>query len=171
VVPVDLDVYAADEQTDHPMAVERWSALARSVLEAEGIRGDTEVSLLFVDEPSIAALNERFLEREGPTDVLAFPIQEEPGRGGRSPDEGGTGPGPEEPETDPLLMLGDVVICPAVADRNASEHGVPFEDEIALLVVHGILHLLGMDHEADDEAERMERREQQLLARYHRPVP
>jgi probable rRNA maturation factor len=170
VVPVNLDVYAADEQADPPVAVERWSALARSVLDAEGIRNDTEVSLLFVDEVSIAALNERFLERDGPTDVLAFPIEEVPGRGGRSPDEGGTGPGPEEPEADPLLMLGDVVICPAVADRNAAEHGVPFEDEIALLVVHGILHLLGMDHEADDEAEQMERREQQLLARYHRPV-
>lgn len=171
MVPVSVDVYVADEQTDHPVAVDRWSALARSVLEAEGIRSDTEVSLLFVDEAAIAALNERFLERDGPTDVLAFPIEEEPGRGGRSPDEGGRGPGPEEPEADPLLMLGDVVICPAVADRNAAEHGVPFDDEIALLVVHGMLHLLGMDHEVDDDAERMEHREQQLLSRYHRPVP
>ena len=56
-----------------------------------------------------------------------------------------------------------MVICPAVAARNAVEHGVTFDDEIALLVVHGILHLLGMDHEVDAEAERMERREQQLL--------
>ena len=169
---MSLDVYAADEQTDHPVAVERWSALARSALEAEGVTGDTEVSLLFVDEPAIAALNTRFLEKEGPTDVLAFPIEEEAGRGGRSPDEGGTGPGPgpDEPDTDRLLMLGDVVICPAVAARNAVEHGLTFDDEIALLVVHGILHLMGMDHEVDEEAERMERREQQLLARYYHPV-
>ena len=61
-----------------------------------------------------------------------------------------------------------MVICPAVAARNAVDHGVTFDDEIALLVVHGILHLLGMDHEVDAEAERMERREQQLLARYYR---
>jgi probable rRNA maturation factor len=54
-----------------------------------------------------------------------------------------------------------------VAARNAVEHEVSFDDEIALLVVHGILHLLGMDHEADDEAGRMERREQQLLSRFY----
>ena len=160
---VTLDIYAADEQADHPVDVERWSPLARSVLEAEGIVSDTEVSLLFVDEATIASLNERFLEKEGPTDVLSFPIEDEADRSGRSPDEGGTGPGSIEADTGRLVLLGDVVICPAVAARNAVEHGVTFDDEIALLVVHGILHLLGMDHEVDAEAERMERREQQLL--------
>jgi len=59
-------------------------------------------------------------------------------------------------------------LVPGVAAVNAVEHGVTFDDEIALLVVHGILHLLGMDHEVDEEAERMERREQQLLDRYYR---
>jgi probable rRNA maturation factor len=165
---MSLDIYAADEQADHPVAVERWSSLARSVLEAEGVVGDTEVSLLFVDEATIASLNERFLETQGPTDVLAFPIEDEADRSGRSPDEGGTGPGSIEADTGRLLLLGDVVICPAVAAHNAVEHGVTFDDEIALLVVHGILHLLGMDHEVDAEAERMELREQQLLARYYR---
>jgi probable rRNA maturation factor len=165
---VSLDVFAADEQSDHPVAVERWSSLARSVLEAEGIVSDTEVSLLFVDEVTIASLNERFLDKQGPTDVLAFPIEDEADRSGRSPDEGGTGPGSIEADSGRLLLLGDVVICPAVAAHNAVEHGVTFDDEIALLVVHGILHLLGMDHEVDEEAERMEQREQQLLARYYR---
>jgi probable rRNA maturation factor len=165
---VTLDVYAADEQADHPVAVERWSQLARSVLTAEGVVSDTEVSLLFVDEATIASLNERFLEGEGPTDVLAFPIEDEADRGGRSPDEGGTGPGSMEADTGRLFLLGDVVICPSVAARNAVEHGATFDDEIALLVVHGILHLLGMDHQVDEEAERMEQREQQLLARYYR---
>jgi probable rRNA maturation factor len=168
---VSLDVYAADEQSDHPVAVDRWSELARGVLEAEGIRSDTEVALLFVDEATIASLNERFLEKEGPTDVLSFPIEDEAARSGRTPDEGGTGPGSMEPAADRLLLLGDVVICPAVAARNAVDHGVTFDDEIALLVVHGILHLLGMDHEVDDEAERMEQREQQLLARFYRGQP
>ena len=166
-----LDIYAADEQSDHPVAVDRWATLARSVLEAEGVVSDTEVSLLFVDEAAIAALNERFLDKAGPTDVLSFPIEDEVDRGGRSPDEGGTGPASIEADTDRHLLLGDVVICPAVAARNAVDHGVIFDDEIALLVVHGILHLLGMDHVADEEAERMERREQQLLARYHRVDP
>ena len=163
-----VDVYAADEQSDHPVAVERWAGLARSVLAAEGIVNDTEVSLLFVDEPTIASLNERFLDKEGPTDVLSFPIEDEADRGGRSPDEGGTGPGSIEADTGRLLLLGDVVICPSVAAVNAVDHQVTFDDEIALLVVHGILHLLGMDHEVDEEAERMEQREQQLLARFYR---
>ena len=61
-----------------------------------------------------------------------------------------------------------MVVCPAVAARNAVEHAVTYEDEIALLVVHGLLHLLGMDHEDEAEAERMEALERQLLARYHR---
>jgi probable rRNA maturation factor len=163
-----LDIYAADEQADHPVAVDRWSTLARSVLEAEGIVRDTEVSLLFVDEATISSLNQRFLDKEGPTDVLSFPIEDEAARSGRSPDEGGTGPGSIEADTGRLLLLGDVVICPAVAAGNAVDHGVTFDDEIALLVVHGILHLLGMDHLVDEEAERMELREQQLLARFYR---
>jgi probable rRNA maturation factor len=165
---VSLDIYAADEQADLPVAVERWSGLARSVLEAEGIVSETEVSLLFVDEATIASLNERFLDKTGPTDVLSFPIEAVADRSGRSPDEGGTGPGSIEADTGRLLLLGDVVICPAVAARNAVEHGVTVDDELALLVVHGILHLLGMDHEVDDEAERMEQRERHLLARFYR---
>lgn len=162
------EVFAADEQTDRPLDIERWATLARAVLEAEGVRLDTEVSLLFVDEPTIAELHERFLGRPGPTDVLAFPIDEEPGPGGRSPDQGGTGPGDGAGEDDVPSLLGDVVVCPAVAARNAEDHGVSFEDEVALLVVHGVLHLLGMDHEVEAEAEAMERRERELLQRFHR---
>lgn len=162
-----VDVYAADEQADRAVDLGRWAALARAVLEDRRVRGEVEVSLLFVDEPSIAALNQQFLGREGPTDVLAFPIEDEPVTGGRSPDTGGSGPGADAWE-DPLVLLGDVVICPKVAGRNAVEHGVAFEDEIALLVVHGLLHLLGMDHETGREAEEMEHLERQLLTRHHR---
>jgi probable rRNA maturation factor len=67
-----------------------------------------------------------------------------------------------------LTLLGDVVICPSVAAVNATEHEVSLDDEVALLVVHGLLHLLGMDHEKDAEAERMEALEQQLLDRFYR---
>jgi probable rRNA maturation factor len=169
-----VDVFASDEQRDQPVDLGRWVTLARRVLADRRVKGDAEVSLLFVDEAAIASLNERFLGREGPTDVLAFPIEDEPAPGGRSPDLGGTGPG-SEPVDEPLVLLGDVVVCPAVAAHQAGEHDNTYEDEIALLVVHGLLHLLGLDHQADAEAERMEALERRLLARYHReesaPVP
>jgi probable rRNA maturation factor len=164
---VSIDVFAADEQEDIPITVARWADLAKQVLIARGVKGETEVSLLFLDEDAIAALNEQFLGKSGPTDVLSFPIEDEPGPTGRSPDFGGSGPG-ASPEEGALTLLGDVVICPAVAARNAVEHEVSLDDEIALLVVHGLLHLLGMDHEDDAEAERMEALEQQLLNRYYR---
>jgi probable rRNA maturation factor len=164
-----VDIFAADEQSAEPVDVERWVALASKVLDAQGVRIDTEVSLLFVDEPTIAHLNEQFLGRTGPTDVLAFPIDEETDAGGRSPDQGGTGPGGLPSEEEIPMLLGDVVVCPSVAARNAVEHEVTLEDEMALLVVHGLLHLLGMDHEDESEAEHMEQRERELLKMFHKP--
>lgn len=166
---MSLEVFAADEQQSHPVDTLRWVRLAEAVLEAEGIRGDTEVSLLYVDEGAIADLNRRFLGKDGPTDVLAFPIDEEPGESGRSPDSGGTGPGYTGEAPDQPMLLGDVVICPAVAARNAPDHAGTYDDELALLLVHGLLHLLGMDHTEEDEAEAMEAKERVLLARFHHP--
>ncbi len=161
-------VFAADEQSSHPVDAIRWVTLAEQVLHAEGVRGDAELSLLFVDEQTIADLNKRFLGKDGPTDVLAFPIDEEPPEGGRSPDSGGSGPGVATTEPGDLpVLLGDVVICPAVAERNAPTHAGTYDDELALLLVHGILHLMGMDHVDDEEAEAMERRERELLDRFH----
>jgi probable rRNA maturation factor len=166
-----VEVFAADEQSDQPVDTLRWVKLAEAVLADEGVRGDAELSILFVDEASIADLNQRFLGRDGPTDVLAFPIDEEPAESGRSPDSGGTGPG-FTGETDEVpTLLGDVVVCPAVAARNAPVHAGTYEDELALLVVHGVLHLLGMDHLDDEEAEEMEARERELLGRHHGVVP
>lgn len=164
-------VFAADEQSDQPVETMRWIRLAEAVLADEGVRGDTEVSILYVDEGTITDLNSRFLGKEGPTDVLSFPIDEEPVEGGRSPDSGGTGPGynpsPEEAPT----LLGDVVICPSVAHRNAPDHAGTYDDEMALLLVHGLLHLLGLDHEDPEEAEVMEAKERELLRRHHGRVP
>jgi probable rRNA maturation factor len=165
-----IDVFVADEQGDHEVDALRWSRLAEAVLEGEGLRGDAELSLLFVDEAAISELNKRFLEKDGPTDVLAFPIDEEPLESGRLPDSGGTGPGmAPEPEEVPSL-LGDIVICPAVAYRNAPEHAGTYDAELALLIVHGLLHLMGMDHSEDDEAEEMEAKERDLLARHYGEV-
>ena len=166
---MNAEIFVSDEQSVLPMEVDRWARLAHHVLDAEAVPQDSELSILFVDSDAITALNGRFRDMHQPTDVLAFGIDDEDqGLGsGRSPDGGGPGPGwvPPEPSDVPFL-LGDVVICPEVAAANAVEHGVALEREVALLVVHGILHLRGHDHEDDEEAQVMERREQELLDRW-----
>ena len=167
-----VEVFAADEQSEQPVDTLRWLVLARRVLEAEGVKGDAELSLVFVDEEAIADLNRRFAGNDGPTDVLSFTFDDEPAASGRHPDNRGNGPNwvPAEAADLPVL-LGDVYVCPTVAARNAPEHAGTYEDELALLVVHGILHLLGRDHVVDAEAEAMERREQELLDQLHRKQP
>ena len=94
--------------------------------------------------------------------MLAFPLEEEIPVG-RYPDEGGRGPGASSDPPEPPLAIGDVVVCPEVAQRQASERGIALDDELALLVVHGTLHLFGYDHAEPDDAERMQRRERELL--------
>jgi probable rRNA maturation factor len=86
--------------------------------------------------------------------------------GGRQPDQGGRGPGSPSEPGDPPIVLGDVVVCPRVAERQAGDHGHPVHDELALLVVHGVLHLLNYDHAEDQESEAMRKRERELLARF-----
>ena len=104
---------------------------------------------------------------DGPTDVLAFPI-DDPAVAGRWPDAGTTGPDRDEPDPSDLpLLLGDVIVCPAVAARQAPEHAGTLEDELALLVVHGVLHVLGHDHAEPEEAAVMQARERALLQRFH----
>jgi probable rRNA maturation factor len=163
-----VEVFAADEQSAHPVDAMRLVRLAKAVLAAQGVKADSELSMLFVDEEAMAELNKRFLGKEGPTDVLAFPIDDDDVvEGGRSPDSLGPGNG-VDPDADPPNLLGDVVVCPAVAARNAPEHAGTYEDEMDLLVVHGILHVLGMDHVDTEEAEAMERRERELLDLFRR---
>jgi probable rRNA maturation factor len=159
-------VFGANEQTDVDLDVTRYVRLARMVLEAERVVPDVEMSLLFVDEPTIAELNERFLGYEGPTDVLSFPMDDELPPAGRQPDQGGRGPGSPADPGDPPSVLGDVVVCPSVASRQAAQRGGALDDELALLVVHGVLHLLNYDHAEPAETAAMQRREQELLARF-----
>ncbi len=163
----ELEVFVADEQADQPVDVARWEALARAVLGAEGVEGEAELAVLFVDEATMTELNGQFMGQPGPTDVLAFPIDDDEVTVGRSPDGSTTGPDREPPDDVPLL-LGDVVICPVVAARNAPAHAGTYDDEIALLLVHGILHVLGMDHATPDETIEMQARERDLLGRFHR---
>jgi probable rRNA maturation factor len=155
----EVEVFGTDEQRAAPVDVRRWVDLARNVLLAEGVSGDAELSLLFVDEDTIAGLNQRFMDADGPTDVLAFPI-DDPAAVDPGADVSGPASGP--------LLLGDVVVCPAVAVRQAPDHGASYEDELALLVVHGVLHVLGHDHADAEETTRMQARERELLGRFHR---
>jgi probable rRNA maturation factor len=105
-------------------------ALARRTLRGEGAER-AELSVSFVEEAEMADLHLRYMGEEGPTDVLSFPL---------------------DGEDDDVRVLGDVVIAPALAARNRPDAAA---DEVRLLLVHGILHLLGYDHEADDERARM----------------
>jgi probable rRNA maturation factor len=166
-----LEVFVADEQSDRPVDVARWSQLAEQVLDAQGVYGDAELSVLFVDAETMTGLNRRFMEEDGPTDVLSFPLDDDLVELGRWPDASTTGPdrGAVQPEDAPLL-LGDVVICPEVAAQNAPDHAGSYEDEVALLLVHGILHVLGLDHVDDTSTAAMQARERELLEQLHGPL-
>lgn len=148
----------ADEQR-LPVDGDALVELARRVLDGESRPPETEVNVLLVDEPSMAALHERFMGEDGSTDVLAFPLEEDDETGpGWPPGRGG------EPADLPYL-LGDVVICPAVAKRQAAEAGWALEEEVELLLVHGLLHLMGYDHAEEEESTRMEERQAYYLGR------
>ena len=134
---------------------ERFVALLARCAEAIGVVGEAECHLSFVSPEEITLLNEEHMGHEGPTDVLSFAISFEPEFGLEIP-----------------RILGEIVVCPQVAAANAPEHAGgahdgSLDDEIALLVVHGLLHLSGMDHEIDEEAEVMESREQELLGEFY----
>lgn len=168
-------VFGVDEQDVEDVDVGRWVTLAESVLDAQGVPRRAELSVLFVDEATMADLNSRHMGASGPTDVLAFPLEDEGLEQGRWPDNGTTGPDrPMSGADDMPLLLGDVVVCPAVAARQAPEHAGTLrhdgslEDELALLIVHGVLHVLGMDHAEPAETEAMQARERELLERFHR---
>ena len=162
------EVFVADEQRSVAVDLQRWRTLAEAVLGDEGVRGNVELSILFVEPDDIADLNEQFLGESRPTDVLAFPIDAVDVDVMSSPTSGRSGPDrpPPDPGDQPLL-LGDVVVCPAVAQLQAAEHAGALDDELALLVVHGILHVLGYDHDQPDETAAMRGRELALLEAHH----
>lgn len=118
--------------------------LALFVLEREGKPINTEVSISFVDDTAMAELNERFRGMEGPTDVLSFECD-------NIDDDITAADGP----SCPVYELGDIIIAPDVAARQSTEFGNSFEQEVSLLIVHGLLHLCGYDHIVDEEAEVM----------------
>ena len=135
------------------------AALARHVLDAMRVHPLAELSVLLVDEAAMADLHQRWMGEPGPTDVLAFPMDElwPPPPGGSQADHGGDG------EAAPGL-LGDVVLCPQVAVEQARKAEHTVQDELDLLCTHGILHLLGYDHAEPEEHATMFGLQDRLLA-------
>ncbi len=126
--------------------------LAQYVLTQEDEPFATEVSVSFVTNEVIAELNEKYRKKSGPTDVLSFECD------GADDDLAAM-----TLAQDPVFQLGDVVIAPDVATQQTMEYNTTFEEEISLLMVHGLLHLCGYDHIEDDEAAVMEKREADIL--------
>ena len=141
---MSLDVDVATDGVRLPLALDRVAAVARGVLRAEGVR-DARLSIAFVSSRVIARMNRKHLGHAGPTDVISFPL-------------------PSRAEGEPLA--GDVYIAPEVARANAHAHAVPVREELARLVVHGTLHVLGHDHPENGGrmASPMWRRQERLLA-------
>ena len=142
---VTHDVQVATEQVRIPVARGRVERVVASVLRAERVR-DAQVSVTFVTNRRMAALNRRHLGHAGPTDVISF---------GFAPVAAGA------------PVTGDIYIAPAVARRNALAHGAGVREELLRLVVHGTLHVLGHDHPTDDSrtTSPMWRRQERLLQR------
>lgn len=126
--------------------VDRWRRLALAVLTDRGVVGELTVTFVGLDD--IAELNAEHMNKVGPTDVLSFPLDDEPFAG-------------------VPVLLGDVVISPAVAFEQSPTHAGDLDDELALLVVHGILHILGHDHAEPEETAEMRSSELDLLERFH----
>ena len=138
-------VIAADERIDDdtPVPLEQLAALLSRVLASEGAPAGAEASLTLVDPATIAELKVEHLDGDGgPTDVLSFPVD------GVDPD---------------AELVGDVLLCPSVAAAEAPDHAGSVDDELALLVVHGGLHLAGRDHASGPERVAMWDRERELL--------
>lgn len=143
--------------------------LVETALALEGIGQRAEVGLTVTDDATIQEMNRRFRQVDAPTDVLAFPLLE-PGQVERAAGRAGadgSGRPPAGGFVDPpdgILHLGDVVVSLARAREQADQYGHSAGRELSYLVVHGVLHLLGYDHESVPDKERMRQREELILA-------
>jgi probable rRNA maturation factor len=126
-------------------------SVARFVIHKMNVHPAAELSMVLLDSTSMADLHMRWMDLPGPTDVMSFPMDElEPG--GR----------PDTPEPGPA-MLGDIVLCPEFAAEQAAAAGHSLGHELALLTIHGVLHLLGYDHAEPEEEKEMFALQRQLL--------
>ena len=125
--------------TDSKCDLERLKSIAQFTILAQGVHPDSELNISLLDEDEMSALHLRWMQEDGPTDVLAFPMDEV------KPNSATLGP----------AMLGDIALCPIYANQNALKVHSSLQDELELLTVHGVLHLLGYDHMEADEKEVM----------------
>jgi probable rRNA maturation factor len=138
---VSVEVLNESGEVPSPVPEQELADLGRHVLEQLRVHPQAELTITLVDEPTMAALHERWMDLPGPTDVMSFPMDElRPGREGEEPTVG---------------LLGDVVLCPSVARTQAVAAGHAVGDELLLLTTHGILHLLGFDHAEPDQEREM----------------
>jgi len=130
---------------------EELISVARFVIRKMDVNPAAELSMVLLDSAAMADLHMRWMDLPGPTDVMSFPMDElEPG--GR----------PDAPEPGPA-MLGDILLCPEFAGKQAAGQGHSLGQELALLTVHGVLHLLGYDHAEPDEEKEMFALQRELL--------
>jgi probable rRNA maturation factor len=153
-----VSIEVLEESGSGTVDTRRLADLSRFVMDRLRVHPQAELCITLVDEGTIAELNERWMGKEGPTDVLAWPMDElRPGHVNEEPEEG---------------VLGDLALCPQVAQRQADEArergqtGYSLTDEVDLLTVHGILHLLGYDHAEPEEHAEMFGLQARLLAEW-----
>jgi probable rRNA maturation factor len=136
-------------ETDHEVDLDEIRDICTYVLEQMHVHTGADLYVRLIDEPTMAQLHEQWMDLPGPTDVMSFPMDElRPGRPGE-PAEG---------------ILGDIVLCPSVAEQQAAAAGHAPAEELLLLTTHGILHLLGYDHaEVEEEREMFDLQRRLLL--------
>jgi len=142
-----MRVQVTSHRDPEPLALEAFERLGEFAMRLEEVPDAAELSIAIVGIEEMAHLNEQYRGIEGPTDVLSFGCDEPCAAGSDEP-----------------ITLGDVIIAPEVAEKQAAELGTTVEAELNLLLVHGILHLLGYEHEEDEAAEAMQARERVVLA-------
>ena len=151
---MQMEINLDPENLSLPLkTVETVQTVLQKTAELLGLADETEISVLLVDNATIQELNRDYREKDVPTDVLSFPLEEELA-------------GEVEPEIiggPAARMLGDIVISVEKAVMQAAEYGHSVERELVFLLVHGLLHLLGYDHEKDEAAKKMMRSEEKRI--------
>ena len=147
-----MTILITNNQQSHDIDVSKLRQVAQFLLTTLHCEARCEVSIALVDDSAIHLLNRQYRGIDRPTDVLSFALQ----------DAERLSPSVAETAEQPLV-LGDVIISTDTAQRQADERGHSLEKEVRILLIHGLLHLFGYDHDNDDEAEEMEALERQLL--------
>lgn len=139
-------------ESDYDLDLDHFAKLARFVMDKMRVHAQAELCIKAVDEATIAELNKQWMEKEGPTDVLAFPMDElRPGLLDEEPEEG---------------VLGDLILAPSIAEKQGQAAGHGTVAELELLTTHGILHLLGYDHAEPEEYKEMFDLQAELLTEW-----